>query len=459
MIGLSGVSALSSQFPSRLFAQATRLNILLIITDQQSADVMSCRMGSEFIKTPAMDGIASRGVTFTRAYTANPLCVPARSSFFTGQYPHVTGVQSNDMSKSLAERFKTLGMYFRESGYDTAYFGKWHVPIPAKEPAMHGFETMGAIKNNGIDKEIPEPAMRFIRRKRDKPFFLVTSFVNPHNICEWARGDELPDGSVGDPPEPKSCPPAVPNPAPMKDETDTMMIMRRSMQASPMFPVGKFDQSKWRQYRWAYFRMIERVDGYIDQIVRELSDTGQLDSTVVVFMSDHGDMQGMHGWNQKTVFYDNAARVPFMIAHPSYAVARESDRLVNTGLDLLPTLLEIGEIPRPAALPGLSLLPSVRDEKVSDPRAYVVSQSNMVQGAPIDGSKPEARGRMVRTKRFKYCVYDFGERRESLVDMEYDPGETQNLVGKAEYGEVLLEHRRILAEFCQTNGDTFPYVP
>lgn len=161
MIGLSGVSALSSQFPSRLFAQATRLNILLIITDQQSADVMSCRMGSEFIKTPAMDGIASRGVTFTRAYTANPLCVPARSSFFTGQYPHVTGVQSNDMSKSLAERFKTLGMYFRESGYDTAYFGKWHVPIPAKEPAMHGFETMGAIKNNGIDKEIPEPAMRF----------------------------------------------------------------------------------------------------------------------------------------------------------------------------------------------------------------------------------------------------------------------------------------------------------
>ncbi len=416
-------------------------------------------MGKEFLRTPAMDSIAARGVTFTRAYTANPLCVPARSSFLTGQYPHVTGVQSNDMSKSLAGRFKCLGTYFSEAGYETAYFGKWHTPIPIKELAAHGFQTTGAIKNNGIDSEIPVLATEFIRRKRDSPFLLVTSFVNPHNICEWARGDALPDGTVGDPPLPEFCPPMVSNAEPMTDETDTMLHMRRSMQASPMFPVGTFDEAKWRQYRWAYFRMVERVDGYLGQILTALEETGQQHSTAIVFMSDHGDMQGMHGWNQKTVFYDNAARVPFMIAHPFYAVPRESVRLVNTGLDLLPTLLEIGEIPRPAALPGLSLLPSVRDEKVSDPRAYVVSQSHMVQGAPIDGSKPEARGRMVRTKRFKYCVYDFGERRESLVDMERDPGETQNLVGNAEYGEVLLEHRRILAEFCQTNGDNFPYVP
>jgi choline-sulfatase len=362
------------------------------------------------------------------------------------------------MSKSLAGRFTCLGTYFSEAGYETAYFGKWHTPIPIKEPAAHGFQTTGAIKNNGVDSEIPGLAIEFIRRTREAPFFLVTSFVNPHNICEWARGDALPDGAVGEPPEADHCPPVVPNASPMKDETDTMVLMRRSMQASPMFPVGDFDEAKWRQYRWAYFRMVERVDGYLSRIVSALEETGILQSTVIVFMSDHGDMQGMHGWNQKTVFYDNASRVPFMIAHPSYPDPRESDRLVNTGLDLLPTLLEIGGIPRPSTLPGMSLFPSVRDEQHADPRTYIVSQSKMVQGAPIDGKKPEAQGRMVRTKRFKYCVYDFGERRESLVDMERDPGETQNVAEQKEYVDVLLEHRRILAEFCKTTGDEFPYV-
>lgn len=458
LTGFAGTAALVGQLPSRLLAGPGRPNILLIITDQQSADVMSCRMGREYLATPAMDGLAARGVTFTRAYAANPLCVPARSSFLTGQYPHVTGVESNDLSRSLAGRFTSLGTYFRDSGYDTAYFGKWHVPLPAKEPAVHGFTTMGAIKNNGIDKEIPGLAISFIRQERERPFLLVASFVNPHNICEWARSEELPDGAVGDPPAAESCPPPVPNPAPMTDETDSMVLMRRSMQANPLFPVGGFDERKWRQYRWTYFRMIERVDGYIGQILASLREADLETSTVVLFVSDHGDMQGMHGWNQKTVFYDNASRVPFILAHPGYPGPRESDRLVNAGIDLLPTLLEIGGVPVPSTLPGLSLIPSVREESPADPRVFVVVESRMVQGAPIDGVKPEANGRMVRSRRYKYCVYDIGEHRESLVDLEADPGETTNLARKEGYAEVLERHRQYLAGFCQSTGDTFPYV-
>ena len=137
-----------------------RPNILLVMTDQQSADAMSCRMGRPLINTPAMDSLAARGVSFTRAYTANPLCVPARTSMFTGQPPHVTGFQTNDLTVSLAGRFRCLGTLFRDAGYDTGYFGKWHLPFPAKDPSVHGFDVMGAIKNNGADSEIPAPSAR-----------------------------------------------------------------------------------------------------------------------------------------------------------------------------------------------------------------------------------------------------------------------------------------------------------
>jgi arylsulfatase A-like enzyme len=85
----SGMDAPAEQSP----------NILLIMTDQQSADAMSCRMGNRYIRTPAMDELAARGISFTRAYTPNPLCVPARTSIFTGQPPHVTGFQTNDLKR------------------------------------------------------------------------------------------------------------------------------------------------------------------------------------------------------------------------------------------------------------------------------------------------------------------------------------------------------------------------
>ncbi|TSA24885.1 DUF229 domain-containing protein, partial [bacterium] len=311
---VAGGRALARELQFGKIFPGKKPNILLVMTDQQSADAMSCRMGKRFINTPAMDSIAAGGVSFTRAYTPNPLCVPARTSIFTGQYPHVTGVQTNaDISKTVRAEHRCLGTYFREAGYDTGYLGKWHMPFPVKETSLHGFEYMDAIKNTGIDADIPSRAAAFIQRKREKPFLLVTSFVNPHNICEWARDEELPDGAVGEPPPVEQCPPAVENLAPMLDETDTMLLMRRSAQANRLFPVGKFDEKKWRQYRWAYFRMIEKVDTYIGTILDALRTSGELDNTVIVFTADHGDMQGAHGWNQKTVLYDGSSSVPLII--------------------------------------------------------------------------------------------------------------------------------------------------
>ena len=137
---VAGGRALAREFPlGRLFPDK-KPNILVIMTDQQSADAMSCRIGNQSIKTPAMDSIAARGVSFTRAYSPNPLCVPARTSIFTGQYPHVTGVQTNsDINKVVSAEHRCLAKYFRDAGYDTGYLGKWHMPFPVKETSVHGF--------------------------------------------------------------------------------------------------------------------------------------------------------------------------------------------------------------------------------------------------------------------------------------------------------------------------------
>ena len=109
---------------------------MFIITDQQFADAMSCRMGEQFVHTPTMDQLAKTGMLFTRAYSPNPLCMPARNSMFTGRYPHETRVTQNAQPAGglNPNEFVCLGTYFRNAGYDAAYSGKWHLASTSRTP-------------------------------------------------------------------------------------------------------------------------------------------------------------------------------------------------------------------------------------------------------------------------------------------------------------------------------------
>ena len=426
-------------------------NILLIITDELSADAMSWRLGTQFISTPVMDSLASNGTVYRNAYSPNPLCVPCRTSLFTGQYPHVTKVQTNsDINVPVAGRLKNMGSIFKDGGYDTGYVGKWHMAFPAKDPSAHGFEFMRDIKNIGADEELPAGADEFLKTSREKPFFLVTSFVNPHNIAEWARGDKLPEGDIGNPPPAEQCPPIVSNFRPMLDEPDIIPLSKMSFQKNPMFPVGNYDETKWRQYRWAYYRLIEKVDAQIGKVITSLRESGHFENTVIIFLSDHGDMQGAHGWNQKTVLFEESTRVPVFICDPGRKKHEEVFTLVNTGIDMLPTLCSLAGIPLSGAYPGID----ITSGKVKK-RKYVVAENKMIQGVAIDGYKPEPAGRMVRSEQYKYCLYDLGVKKESLVDLSNDPGEMTNLAGKEEFKTVLEQHRNFLAEWCKQNDDPF----
>src|SRR5579864_8851768 len=119
-------------------ARATaRPNILIVTTDQQFGDAMSCRIGDRYLRTPAMDSLAAHGALFSRAYCANPLCVPSRTSLYTGRYPVETGIQTNDKIQIDPVKFPAMGAIFKKAGYETGYTGKWHLPF-AEDDERHG---------------------------------------------------------------------------------------------------------------------------------------------------------------------------------------------------------------------------------------------------------------------------------------------------------------------------------
>ena len=450
---LGGLSAADSP--------ASKPNVLFIICDQQFADVMSCRMGKQYLNTSVMDSLAARGMFFTRAYSSNPLCMPYRNSVFTGRYPHETGVTKNAKPATPMDpkELVFMGNYFKAAGYDTPYSGKWHLCYAENDTQAHGFEIMKASSTEGHDAGVTEGALQFLARPHDKPFLLVASYLNPHNICEWARRlsgrkTRLNCGEIGTPPALDQLPPAPFNLAPQKNEPDGMTLIRRAEQVDEgPFPVGKFTPEDWRKHRWGYYRMAELVDKEIGRLLEGLRKAGQEENTLIVFTADHGECAGAHGWNQKTVLYDESARVPLIVSWKGHTPAATSDKLVNTGIDILPTLMDAAGLVVPKKLPGRSLLPLALGQTVPAWREYVVAENNLSQTGEVDGMTPTMEGRMVRTDQYKYCIYSRGQQRESLVDMKADPGEMTNLATDPKYRSVVLEHRALLAKFGEELHD------
>ena len=430
-------------------------NILVIMTDQQSAESMSSVLGNKYLNTPNMDYLAQHGVVFTNAYCANPLSIPSRSSMFTGRYPHEIDIQTNDFKFIDTKKYPSIGTKFKDSGYETAYFGKWHLPFDLNNPDSHGFDSLAFNKSNGVDDKLAGSAIEYMKLKSSKPFMMVVSFINPHNICEWARSNKLPDGEIGTPPPVNDCPPLRKNALASTNETDIMRTMRKSYQSNRLFPVGDFDETKWREYSWAYYRLIEKVDTEIGKILNSLRDLGLDQNTYIVFMSDHGDCQGAHQWNQKTVFYEESAKVPLIISHPGLEVGK-SDVLVQTGIDFFPSLCDLAEIDISENIKGISLKPLLKNEKAKADRIYIVVSNKMVQGEAINGVKIEPEGRMLRTGHFKYWIYSEGDQSEILYDLKNDPGEMVNLASNPKYKSTMDNCRKELIKWAKENKD--PYL-
>ena len=181
---------------------------------------------------------------------------------------------------------------------------------------------------------------------------------------------------------------------------------------------------------------------HIGRILDAVRDAGLEETTLILFTSDHGNMDASHRLASKGLFYEESVRVPFLMKYKGVIPPGQVDdqHLVASGLDILPTLCDYAGADAPGTLLGRSLRAIAEGQSVDDWRTFVVSENSW--------------GRMIRSDRFKYCVYDSGTLRESLVDMTDDSGELVNLAVKQNYRDALLEHRRYLNQWIEASCDT-----
>ena len=426
-----------------------RPNILFILTDQQYGGALGCIEG-DHLQTPAMDSLAANGVRFDRAYCTYPLCNPSRASLFTGMMPHQVGINDND--EPLEDSFITLGLghALSNGGYDCVYGGKWHVPEMSMKDG-HGFRSICPFN----DWELADRCIEYIQDRagdpdelRKKPFFMVASYDDPHNICEWARQTPLPWGPIEEVPT-DHCPNLPPNFEIPAYEPEAVTAERIPRPRS-IFRGGKLTEDDWRQYRHVYYRLTERVDSHIGRILQALRDAGLEEETLIIFSSDHGDGLAAHRWNQKSVLYEESVRVPMIMSWKGQIDPRiDDEHLVSNGLDIYLTLCDYAGVDRPEHLMGLSLRSLA--ERGEDPqwRDHVAVETYF--GPNIGGLGTS--GRMIRTDRYKYAAYSWGQNREQLFDLREDPGEMVNLAVEARFRPELERHRQLLADWIRQTDD------
>ena len=362
----------------------------------------------------------------------------------TGLMPHQIGVYDNELTIEAPYNHRELGQVMSAAGYDCAWGGKWHVPEMSLAEG-HGFRNICPFN----DLELADRCIEFLEQSRDNPFFLVASFDNPHNICEWARQQPLPWGPVEDVPT-DLCPNLPANFLPPPYEAEAVAAERTPRPRS-IFRGGSLTEDEWRHYRHVYHRLTERVDAEIGRILEAVRARALREDTLVIFSSDHGDGMGAHRWNQKSVLYEESVRVPLILSWPNHLEAGVVDdvHLVSNGLDLYPTICDFAGVEPPEHLIGSSLRPLVEGDSSVVWREFVAAETFF--GPHIGGLGTE--GRMIRTDRYKFVRYSWGRNREQLYDLENDPGEMVNLAVERRHQPLLDRHRHLLETWAARTGD------
>ena len=459
---------------------AAHPNILLIITDQQRASMLSCA-GNPWVKTPNLDSLAANGVRFERAYVANPVCSPSRMSMLTGRMPSAIGMECNEdlqrpVRATAAMIDSSLGVTFRKEGYQTVYGGKTHLPQTeggSGALADYGFELLTRDERD----DLANACAGFLRQKHERPFLMVASLINPHDICFMAIGayarfqgqqenrrniavqnmmkaSQRPEGVSEDEFLRRLCPPLPANYEPAKDELSAVMLDKRDFQK---YVRQNWTDRDWRLHRWAYARLTEKVDAEIGTILRALRESGRENDTLVVITADHGDQDASHRLEHKEVLYEEATRVPFLVSWKGVTKAAGVDRehLVSSGLDLVPTLCDFAGIRKPAELRGRSVRALAGGSSSVQWRQSLVVESHLSRVVHAGGWKyfvgrDAKHGESCGICPSRIKQWD-GRVREMLIDLKKDPGETTNLAGDKQYRPRLEEGRRLLAEWHRDN--------
>jgi len=459
-------------------ARADRPNVLLICVDDLKP-LLGC-YGEDSVKSPSIDQLAARGVRFERAYCNQAVCAPSRNSLLTGLRPQSIGIY--DLATSFRKAVPnavTLPQYFKVHGYRTEGLGKifhsghgnhddaasWTVPhwksdvvryalpesrapqgktreealfsnVPAKRanklPKGPAFESADVPDSAYPDGQLADKAIRRLKRaakKPDQPFFIALGFVKPHlPFCapkkywdlydrgnfELAKFREPPDGA----------PPFAP----------TSWGELRNYAGMPAS--GAVPDDLQRALIHGYHAAVSYTDAQVGRVLDALEKTGLSQNTIVVFWGDHGWHLGDHGMWCKHTNYEQAARIPLIVALPrGIQSGAAADALVES-VDVYPTLCELAGLPIPAGLDGASFAVTLKDPGAA-------TKDAIFHVYPRD----KKLGRAVRTARYRLVEWKEPEAVADtavyeLYDYEIDPNEAKNLA--RDNPAVVAELRAIL---------------
>lgn len=427
-------------------------NLVFIISDEHQARALSCA-GHPIVRTPNIDRLAARGTRFTAAYTPCPICVPARASLATGRYVHDTRYWDNAMGydgrvpgwgarlQAGNVRVESIGKlhYVNDrgpTGFDRQHhpmhldegigqvWGSVRDPIPGPRDDIVRFGEVGAgySKYNSYDETIREAAVAWLRRaSRDQGrWMLFIGFVAPHFplIAPQRFIDLYPPAAM---PLPKLTPRSGYVRHPWLDAQESFM---------PTDVEFGVDDAKRRRAISAYYALCTMMDGHIGAICAALEETGAVETTTVIYTSDHGEALGERSHWGKSNLYGECTQVPLVMAGPDVAGGAACNTPVNL-VDLAPTFLSAFGLAE-TNLPGRSLFEIAREP--TDPARVGFSEYHAV-GSPSGAF-------MLRKGRWKYHEY-VGYPCE-LFDLASDPDERNNKADDPSCSAVLVELRREL---------------
>lgn len=427
-------------------------NVLVFFTDQQRWDSLGV-YGNPMGLTPNMDKFAAEGVRFEYAFTPQPVCAPARSSLQTGKYPSTTGVVRNGLV--LKDNETTLPMLFANRGYETGYIGKWHlstgpsdvVPIERRGGYDQFWVASNALEHSSVPYEgtlwdrngkpvafkdefrvdaLTDQTVGFLRQKRDKPFFLFVSHLEPH----------------------------------FQNSTNTFIApkgyadrYRNDFYIPPDLAPFRGD---WKSQLPEYYGIVARIDEQFGRVMAELKSQGTLDNTIVVITTDHGCHFRTRNAEYKRSCHEASTRIPLLVRGPGFTGGKTVSQLVST-VDLPATLLDAAGMDVPAPMQGKTLMNLVRGDTAGWRNEVYIQM------------REEALGRALRTEQWKYCVYDpsasdpkqpwssnYLERH--LYDLRNDPNEIVNLAGRTDTKDIAAELRQKLIARIVENGEPKPVI-
>ena len=465
---------------------ADRPNILWITTDQQRFDTIAA-LGNSLIRTPNLDRLVTQGVTFTSAYCQSTVCAPSRASYLTGRYPRTTGCRQNGQTIPASEKLISRSM--ADAGYTCGLAGKQHLascsegkveirgddgyqeflwshhPQPdwPENAYTQWLAAQGktwdelytgprtAYVKEGIPAEYHQTtwcslmAVDFLTRHAGKPWFFSFNCFAPHHPFD-------PPAEYMKRYDPADMPLPLYHEGELKGKPFYQRLDHEwAHNEEGYFHVGGMSDEDHRQVKAAYYAMIEHIDDEVGRMLAALEATGQADNTIVIFMSDHGEMLGDHGIYLKGPhFYEAAIHAPLIVWAPTrFQSGLRYDGLVEL-VDLAPTLLAATGAEIPEAMQGKSLLPILTAGASEGPhRDYVYCEYYNAW------THHRSYGTMMRTADHKIVVYHGVEEGE-LYDLHNDPHEFTNLWRSAEHAPL---RERLLKQAFDASVFTMDPMP